>query len=41
MQSKDRIADHDIPGKPLEVVGGDMSLYNKHYPYIVDYPTKF
>ena len=33
---------HDIPVRPLEIIGADMfNLNNKHYLCIVDYHSKF
>ena len=41
-QPKERMIHHDIPAKPWEIIGTDMStLHNKNYLCIVDYPSKF
>ena len=36
------IMQHEIPGKPCETVGADIStINNKHYLCIVEYHSKF
>ena len=41
-QPKDKIIHHNIPAKPWEVIGEDMSTpNNKYYLCIIDYHNKF
>ena len=42
MQPREKILHHDIPLRPLEVLGADIfHLSNKNYSCIIDYHSKF
>ena len=41
-QPKEKLINHDIPGKQWEVIGADMfNLYNRKYLFIAHYHSKF